>query len=104
MLGKPGLWPALVLNTVLRKPGGQLPLAGVIEPEVRDVPEVPELPALLEDPVLGPALLAPALEDGETKFNPALAWRAAFDSVKDEFLELNLHGDALLPAARRDTR
>lgn len=77
MLGKPGLWPALVLNTVLRKPCGQLPLAEVREPEVSDVPEVPELPdppgvelpELLEEPdepeaaMLGPALLALVLDD-----------------------------------------
>lgn len=43
-LGKPGLWPALVLNTVLMKPGGQLPLAGVREAEVSEVPEVSALP------------------------------------------------------------
>lgn len=93
-LGKPGLWPALVLKTVLRKPCGQLPLAGVREAEVSDVPELldppevelPGLPEPLEDPDdpeaarLGPALLAMVLEgeedsreDGETRFSPALA-------------------------------
>ena len=136
VLGKPGLWPALVLNTVLRKPCGQLPLAGVREPEVSDVPEVepPELPEPLEDPdepeaaLLGPALLARVLdggadscEDGETRFSPALAWRPSFrfpsrwgaifvpdaeDRVQFavEFPEFNLHGDALLPAARKKAR
>ena len=39
MLGKPEASPALVLNTVLRKPGGQLPLAGVRGLEMIEVPE-----------------------------------------------------------------
>lgn len=77
-LGKPELWPALVLNTVFRKPCGQLPLAGVREPETSEVPDVPELPdppevelpEPLEEPdesvaaLLGPGLLALEL-DGE---------------------------------------
>ena len=51
-LGKPELWPALVLNTVLMKPGEQLPLAGVREVEVSEVPEVelPEPPEPPEEP------------------------------------------------------
>ena len=51
-LGKPELWPALVLNTALMKPGGQLPLAGVREAEVSEVPDPPtaELPEPLEPP------------------------------------------------------
>lgn len=72
-LGKPELWPALVLNTVLRKPCGQLPLAGVREADMSDVPEVelPELLDPLEEPeepeaaILGPAMLALVL-DGES--------------------------------------
>lgn len=81
--GKPELWPALVLNTVLRKPGGQLPVAGVREAVVSEVPEVaalpdppgvelPEPPEPLEEPdeseaaTLGPALLALVL-DGEAE-------------------------------------
>lgn len=80
-LGKPEPWPALVLNTVFRKPCGQLPLAGVREAETSEVPDVPELPdppevelpeppEPLEEPdesvaaLLGPALLALEL-DGE---------------------------------------
>ena len=43
MLGKPEPWPALVLKTVLRKPCGQLPLAGVKEADVSDVPDPPEV-------------------------------------------------------------
>ena len=111
MLGKPGLWPALVLNTVLRKPGRQLPLAGVREPEEIDVPE---LAKLLEDPcepeaaLLGPALLVLMVDDGETRFSPALVgWRGAFSSVPEveaPFPEDNLQGDALLPAATIRTR
>lgn len=71
----------MVLNTALRKPCGQLPLAGVREAEMSEVPDVPELPdppevelpelpEPLEEPdepeaaILGPALLALVL-DGE---------------------------------------
>lgn len=89
MLGKPEPWPALVLNTVLRNPGGQVPLAGVRGemvlsvpelPEVPDPPEVelPEVPEPLEEPdepeaaILGPALLALVLE-GDVKTSAALA-------------------------------
>ena len=66
MPGKPEAWPALVLNTVLRKPCGQLPLAGVREPDVIDVPdsfsELPEDPDEPEpEPEPEPALLEPAL-------------------------------------------
>ena len=58
--GKPEAWPALVLNTVFRKPGGQVPLAGFKEPEVRDVPDpLPELPEDPDEPEV--ALLEPAL-------------------------------------------
>ena len=83
MLGKPAAWPALVLNTVFRKPGGQVPLAGVREPEVRDVPDpLPELPEDPEEPelaLLEAVLIAPlfdggagAGEDAETKFSAGL--------------------------------
>ena len=88
-----------------------------------DVPEVPDPPEV-EAGVLGPALFA-LLLDGRTKFSPALDWGASFwlplratlawpsrcgaaipPGVEDEvpLPELSLHGDALLPAARRKTR
>ena len=78
MPGKPALWPALVLNTVLRKPAGQLPLAGVNE--TIEVPAPPEGELLLVDPdeleggVLGPVVLALVVGDeaGKTRFSPAL--------------------------------
>lgn len=112
MLGKPGLWPALVLNTVLRKPCGQLPLAGIRELELTDVPDVPDPPEVEPDGgLLGPGLLAlvdDGREGGEYRFSPALAGgRAAFPPVAEDdvpFPEGNLHGDALLPAATRKTR
>ena len=82
-LGKPELWPAFVLKTVLRKPCGQLPLAGVREPEMSEVVELPEP---LEEPdepdaaTLGVATLALVLdgegdswEYGRGKSSPALA-------------------------------
>lgn len=92
-------------------------------PEVPEVPEVPD-PLGVKAGVLGPALFA-LLLDGRTKFSPALDWGASFwlllraalpwpsrcgaafsPGVGDEvpLPELSLHGDALLPAARRKPR
>ena len=65
VLGKPGLWPALVLNTVLRKPCRQLPLAEVREPDISEVPEDPDEAEA--------ALLVLVVDDGKTKVTPALA-------------------------------
>ena len=63
VLGKPAAWPALVLNTTLRKPVGQLPLAEVRFPDVIDVPDVPELGATV--------LLLPLPPDVDTGLSPA---------------------------------
>ena len=63
VLGKPAAWPALVLNTTLRKPVGQLPLAEVRLPDVTDVPDVPELEATV--------LLLPLPPDADTRLSPA---------------------------------
>ena len=55
VLGKPEAWPAPVLNTVFRKPGGQVPLAGVREPDVSDVPDpLPEVPEDPDEPEVAP--------------------------------------------------
>ena len=75
VLGKPAAWPALVLNTTLRKPVGQLPLAEVRLPDVIDVPDVPGVPEMPDVPDVpeleATVLLLPLPPDDFTRLSPA---------------------------------